>query len=74
MGSLGYPINDISLCVYSHMSGSGVPVNLQYGTILDWAEGVGSEFCCFQYTYTSEFIVQKHYLYHDIQTQLHLVI
>ena len=32
-------------------------------------------FNCFQYTYTGEFIVQKkHYLYHDIQTQLHLVI
>ena len=32
-------------------------------------------FSCFQYTYTGEFIVQKkHYLYHDIQTQLHLVI
>ena len=32
-------------------------------------------FSCFQHTYTGEFIVQKkHYLYHDIQTQLHLVI
>ena len=32
-------------------------------------------FTCFQYTCTGELIVQNtHYLYHDIQTQLHLVI
>ena len=43
MGFIGYPINNIRLCVYLRMSGSGVPVNLQFGTILDWAEGVESD-------------------------------
>ena len=46
--------------------------------VLCWIDHVWSS-DCFQYTNTAKFIVQikeseNHYLYHDTQTQLHIII